>query len=219
MPSLTTMQPSFKIPPPEVRAAMDKRARQHEQEQLFNEARARMERMHIPKRFRNADLSRCPEEVQQWVLDTAQGDVHDLILTGKAGRGKTDAACACLIELGKRMRGLFATADDILREIRDTYGTYEREQDVINHYANVPLLLIDDLGKTVPTKTVMQLLFDIIDKRYRDIRPTIYTTQYDGKGLLQRLILPDDQDTAVAIMSRFKDAVSVAFLGEDRRGQ
>jgi DNA replication protein DnaC len=124
-------------------------------------------------------------------------DPLNLVLSGGVGSGKTHLAVAILRELiregeaGQKKLGyvkknvwhyvgntaLFASAPEILAEIRATYGSKEEnEQEIIAKYANVGYLVLDDLGAEKSTEWSISTLYLIIDRRYRNEYPTIVTT-------------------------------------------
>lgn len=108
---------------------------------------------------------------------------------------------------------------DVLLEIKATFSGHGTEQDIIARYTGTPLLVIDDLGKEKPTEWALSTIFNIVDGRYRKGKPTIYTTQYNGKQLAERLASGGNPETAEAIVSRMQGCKVVVLDGEDRRTQ
>jgi DNA replication protein DnaC len=99
----------------------------------------------------------------------------DLVLHGVTGCGKTHLAIAALKEFkgGKR----FMTAPDLLLEIRSAFnGGEESEDEIIRKCAEYPLLVLDDLGAEKSTEYSITTLYIIIDRRIRDCKQTIITT-------------------------------------------
>lgn len=130
----------------------------------------------------------------------------DLVLSGGAGTGKTHLAVAILRELVRACRvldgeggyckpdrkGCFISVPELLSEIRATYGDPNGdEQSLIDTYASVKYLVLDDLGAEKSTEWSISTLYLIIDRRYREMLPTIVTTNLTldeiGQGLSRRI--------------------------------
>lgn len=107
----------------------------------------------------------------------------DMVLTGAPGTGKTHLAVAILRELAVEKRitnetdACFIPVPELLAEIRASYrdgGPDER--DIIGRYSRLPFLVLDDLGAEKTTEWSITTLYLIVDRRYRNMRPTIITT-------------------------------------------
>ena len=70
---------------------------------------------------------------------------------------------------------------DMVREIKNTWqrGTEASEIDVINHYTQLDLLIIDEAGIGFNSDTEKMLIFDIIDGRYQNMKPTMIISNLD----------------------------------------
>ena len=114
-----------------------------------------------------------------------------ILFIGKTGCGKTHLAIAIVRELVKRNAiwdVKFITAPELLLEIRATfkpnskkfndYGQCEAdtESDVLEKYAQCELLILDDLGAEKVSDFTIQSLYLVIDRRNRELKPTIVTT-------------------------------------------
>ncbi|MGO5316760.1 ATP-binding protein [Paraeggerthella sp. LCP19S3_G8] len=175
----------------------------------------RLARSGVPSRYRSASLDGCDRRIADW--SASPSDV--LLLRGDVGRGKTHAACAVLIANAAERTVLFATSLDLLRDFRSVFDGAAREADVMGRYRNVGLLAVDDLGKERPTDWALSKLFDVLDARIRQGKPTIVTTQYRSAELAARMASDGNAETAKAIVSRLGDRRNavVAFDGPDRR--
>lgn len=67
---------------------------------------------------------------------------------------------------------------------------------------------------------MLDSLFQLVDRRYSAMRPTLVTTQYRPSDLVRRLAEQGDADTAKAIVSRLRHGARVVeFDGPDGRAR
>ena len=59
----------------------------------------------------------------------------------------------------------------------------ERTVSVIARFSEVPLLVIDEIGVQYGTDGEQTVLFEILDRRYREMMPTILLTNQGAEGL------------------------------------
>ncbi len=113
-----------------------------------------------------------------------------LCLIGPPGIGKTHIAVAVLraVVAEKRARGLFYDVRDLLRVIRSTYNPVVRtaEMDILRPVMEAELLVLDDLGAEKPSEWVEETINLIVNTRYNERRPTVFTTNYED--------VPDEAD-------------------------
>jgi DNA replication protein DnaC len=106
-----------------------------------------------------------------------------LILTGPTGIGKTHIAVAVLrqVVFEKRARGLFYDVPNLLRVIRSTYNPVVRtaEMDILRPVMEADILVLDDIGREKPSEWVEDTLNLIVNTRYNQRKPTIFTTNYE----------------------------------------
>jgi DNA replication protein DnaC len=128
-----------------------------------------------------------------------------LYLSGGFGTGKTHLAAAICHEVIKQgYQPIFGTMITLLERIKATYnsGAAEKtEWQIIDHYINCDLLIIDDLGKERPTGWALEKLYGIINARYEDCRPIVITANY-GISQIEKRLAGDNAETAGAIVSR-----------------
>lgn len=185
----------------------DAKARETALEQrLKDEARGRRiealaQRSGVPKRFQGCSFANyeVTNEGQGRALRIAQAYAESwaqvkergtcLIFSGEPGTGKTHLASAivhAVIQQGSS--ALFCTVSDALRSIRRAYGDASMsELDALNTLVEPRLLILDEVGMAYDTDHSKTLIFDLMNKRYEAMRPTILLTNLDAAALRQHL--------------------------------
>lgn len=99
-----------------------------------------------------------------------------LVFCGKPGTGKTHLACAIASEVIEQGRGAkFMTVIQAVREVKETYrrDSDKTEQQAIDAFKYPDLLILDEVGVQWGSDAEKLILFEIINGRYSDMRPTI----------------------------------------------
>jgi len=107
------------------------------------------------------------------------------LFMGPAGVGKTHLAVSIIKDLiEKGFAGLFYEFGSLLKEIQDSYNPISKSSElkVLAPVYQADVLVLDELGATVPTEWVRDTMYQIINKRYNDNKLTIFTTNYLDKG-------------------------------------
>jgi DNA replication protein DnaC len=158
----------------------------------------------IPPRYAKCSFNTfksAPGTSQDNALLLAQNLVNDfpvdrgLLFMGPAGVGKTHLAVAIirgLIEKG--FAGVFCEFGSLLKEIQDSYNPISKssEMKVLAPIYQTDVLVLDELGATIPTDWVRDTMYQIINKRYNDQKLTIFTTNYsDARGSDKEQVLED----------------------------
>lgn len=163
----------------------------------------------VPRRFLEfaIDLTKIED------LNNGRG----VYIHGKQGTYKTTTACSML--RGWLRDNTFGTAEYIrsttlIDNFNDTYSSRETIAEVMNRCSTVGLLLIDDLGKEVPTARAISRIWELLDRRYGWPRPTIITSQFSPSELADRLSDGSDIESALAIMRRLKETFAFINMGE-----
>lgn len=158
--------------------------------------------------FANTDLSvggdfekafhRCRKycEVADQVLEKGYG----IYLFGASGTGKTHlTACICNELISTYHQCLFTNFFEISKLIRSTFNKNIEAESIIKRICEIDFLFIDDLGTELLKKNgednwLQEQVFDIINKRYNNRKPTIFTSNYSlnelikERGMMQKTV-------------------------------
>lgn len=156
-----------------------------------NPAARSLEAARIPPRFRECSFHNYyPKNDSQYFAHSfASRLVQDypavetgLLFMGPVGVGKTHLAIAVLKDLIERkgITCLFYESGSLLKAIQDSYNPVSQtsEMRVLAPVYQAEVLVLDELGATVPTNWVRDTLYQIINTRYNNKRVTIFTTNY-----------------------------------------
>jgi DNA replication protein DnaC len=100
----------------------------------------------------------------------------NIVLRGNTGSGKTHLAIA-MLKMQALMDSRFVTVPDLLLKIRSSFnGGLETEDEIIREFSSMPVLVLDDLGAEKTSEFAITTLYIILDRRIRDCRKTIITT-------------------------------------------
>lgn len=126
----------------------------------------------------NSSISRtCRKYVEEW--DKMRKHNLGILFYGVKGTGKSfyaSAIASALIE--KKVAAVMTTTASILMVL----SKWEKEE-TMSAIARVPLLVIDDLGAERDTSYSAEMVYSVIDTRYRAEKPTIVTTNLDLKEI------------------------------------
>ena len=144
-----------------------------------------------------------------------------LYFEGSNGTGKTHLAAAITLRLiSNGVPVIFKTCADLLSDVKEAYDSKDkRDQEIMNIYKTVDLLVIDDLGKERCTDWSMSVLYQIVNARYENNKPIIITTNYSHDGLIKAMTPNGSDATRIkAIISRlFEMSTKVQMIWDDIR--
>jgi DNA replication protein DnaC len=156
----------------------------------------------IPKRFSGRTLEsfipRCEGSAK--ALSVAKeyaenfGDVEsngrNLIMLGGVGAGKTHLSVGIanhIMATGKT--ALFTSVIGAVRSIKETYrrDSEATEGSAIRKLCEPDLLILDEVGVQFGTDAEKIILFEIINGRYEDMKPTVIISNLNIEGLTEYL--------------------------------
>jgi DNA replication protein DnaC len=159
-------------------------------------------------------LGVCRAFAESWPDKLASG--ASLVLTGGPGTGKTHLACAVAnaVMESHLSAAAFGTVATLLRHIKDTYrkDATRSEQDAIDDLVRPDLLIVDEVGVQVGSEHEKLLMFEVLNCRYQECRPTILISNLSATDLEAFL--------GQRVMDRYRECGSVlAFDWPSYRGQ
>ena len=91
----------------------------------------------------------------------------------------------------------------LLDMIKETFrDTTKSENELIELYSNVDMIIIDDLGTEKISSWALEKLYTIIQNRFENGLPIIITTRFDKNGLISRFNYSNDSDLVDATISK-----------------
>ena len=198
-----------------------KQEEEQRQQRAFFERVQRYRRIGFPESdmgnwtFANDDRKnqKMSDAMQNYVkhFDEFREKGKGLLLFGNVGTGKTFyAACIAnaLID-----RGIPCLVTNFARIANTVQGLFEGRQEYYDSLNRFPLLLIDDLAAERKTEYMQEIVFNVIDSRYRAGLPLIVTTNLTREEMQH----PADI-TYQRIFSRlFEMCTPIEVYGKDRR--
>lgn len=185
----------------EQREAEEKRRAADEERDRQARVEQRLSRAGIPQRFRGrtfdnfiADTDEKREALSTAVEFASNFDEHrargtTVIFSGKPGTGKSHLAIAVAMAIMQNGTAIYINALDMVRMVRDTWRRDSElsEINVLHDLSTVSLLVIDEIGVQYGTEGEQVILFDVINRRYRDLMPTILLTNLGKAGMKEFL--------------------------------
>ncbi|ATF96846.1 TPA: ATP-binding protein [Citrobacter koseri] len=121
------------------------------------------------------NLAACQRYADTWQERLAAGT--SMVMTGNCGTGKNHLAVAMTKSIIRNYLARVEITDvmRLTRAVKSTWrhGAESTEDEVIERFASLDLLIIDEVGVQFGSPTEMTILQEIINARYESILPTI----------------------------------------------
>lgn len=134
-----------------------------------------------------------------------------LLLYGPVGTGKTYAAACIANEFINQCRPCLVT--NFARITNTLQGMFEGKQRYLDDFNRLDLLVIDDLASERDTSYMNEMIFNIIDSRYRSGKPLIVTSNLTKADLMA----PGSIERQRIYSRLLEMCVPVEVKGGDRR--
>lgn len=156
----------------------------------------------IQKRFLNCTFENYEAngELQTYVKSKVQSFADNfpkvllagssLILSGSVGTGKTHLSCAVANQLAlSGYTSCLRTVSELVQSIRDgrNWSNNKTSSQLIDEYAAFDLLIIDEFGVQSGTDNELNILFDVVNARYADQKPTMALTNLSKEEFKQKV--------------------------------
>lgn len=190
--------------------------------------RTLLQRTAIPPRFAGCTFDTFTVELpeQQKALSACRDyaddfkQMHDkgvcIVLRGNVGTGKNHLACAIARQVSTQgYSSVLLTVSEIIQRIRATWDrqSSETETEIIERFADINLLILDEVGRQYGSEAERITLFQVIDARYRAMQPTMVIS-----NLLPTEII-DSLGRAAYDRLRENKGILVNFDWESHRGR
>lgn len=169
------------------------------------------EYMRTPRRFVGKTLDNyvADSREKQKALNICQRYVNSreqilengtcLVFCGKPGTGKTHLAYAMMTELHKHTcTCAIVNASDMTASVKNAYKSDYKDvtpQTEVKGFSELEFLIIDEVGVQVESDSEKRIFFDIMNKRYSGMRPTVIIsnlefdelTKFVGERVIDRM--------------------------------
>ena len=110
-----------------------------------------------------------------------------MIFCGNPGAGKSHMACAIAnhVITQHQKSAVFLKTAKAIRMVKETYSkaSEKTEQQVLDWFRIPDLLILDEVGVQFGTDAEKNIMFEIINERYEEMKPTILLSNLNLDGL------------------------------------
>lgn len=108
-----------------------------------------------------------------------------MLMVGGVGTGKTLLASVGIESIIDDHKCEIIKTIDVVRELKATWAkdSTQTEEGLIKYYSKLDLLVLDEVGSQFGSDTEKLFIFDIIDGRYQNMKPTIIISNLDIDGI------------------------------------
>jgi DNA replication protein DnaC len=182
----------------------------------------------IPKRFQRCAVNGFEATTPQMVatresvvkylqnLDENIAAGRSVVMAGPPGTGKTHLACAMITAIIKSGHtAIYTSVLDAARDVKSTYGNqptrFASELEAYQHYTAPDVLVIDEVGVQYQTDAEAIIVWEIINRRYNDMKVTILISNETWDEMTAKL--------GERIMDRMRDSngLYLPFVWESYR--
>lgn len=164
-----------------------------------------LKRMNVPTRYLTCRLENYAGNDKLTGIIKSIPLTESILFTGQTGCGKTHLGVARLAEIVKADlpgKKSFCTVPDLLMQIRASFNAPRpdgemnsewnprdpvTEEEIVSYYASLDFLIIDDLGAEKSTEFSITTLYIILDRRIRELKTTIITTNLNMNQIEEHL--------------------------------
>lgn len=132
------------------------------------------------------EQEKAKKTAQSYAEHVADGGSGCLIMIGSVGTGKTMLATAIAAKMIEaRRKCCIARLSEMMRDFKDSWrkDSERSESQVMDYYSNVGLLVLDEIGVQFDSDTEKMYIFEVIDGRYQNMKPTVLISNLDLAGV------------------------------------
>ena len=178
----------------------------------------------IPARYKrcNFDSYVMESEGQRKAVSAARRYASDfkenlelgrcLMMVGDPGTGKTHLSAAIAMNvIDQGYSAVYVTMNEVIDAVIESYGERGKRH-TLNNFRQPDLLILDEVGRQKGTDHDRSIMFELISRRYDDMKPTLLVTNLDLEELKQYL------DRATRDRLRDNDGRVIVFDWDSFRG-
>lgn len=160
------------------------------------------EKFQIGRRYKNACLTSwmADEKYKELVASWLKSPSNMILLSGAPGKGKTYFCVAIanfLLEQGKDV--YYFNCRKFFERLQSRIQQGKNQYTEIGKVAEVDFLIFDDVGASTNSEWQKEVLLELIDRRYNNMKPTVVTTNLSSEDLssilgprIQRRLMSED---------------------------